>query len=155
MGDENLAEFGAAEAGPDALEEHLRREAAEWLVAKPEDVLVHFGGLLPDTAREDMTLEELEIAAKSMRNALATGIWGWFDDDIASIMDWGFDPASIEVPVAIWHAGEKDRFIPSAHGKWLAKTIPHATPYFRSREDHISLGKQFDKVFDSLLAAAR
>jgi pimeloyl-ACP methyl ester carboxylesterase len=154
MGDENLAEFGAAEISPDALEEHLRREAAGWLVAKPEDVLVHFEGLLPDTAREDMTPEELESAAKSMQNALATGIWGWFDDDMASIMDWGFDPASIEVPVAIWHAGENDKFIPTAHGKWLAKAIPHATFYVRPKEDHISLGKQFDKIFDSLLAVA-
>jgi pimeloyl-ACP methyl ester carboxylesterase len=152
MGAENVAEFGAAERGPDALQPYLEREAGKWQTAKPADVFTHFAGLLSETARETMTVEQLEIAVESMRNALKTGIWGWFDDDTATVGDWGFDPAEIEVPVAIWHGGEQDNFIPSAHGEWLANAIPSAIPCFRPAADHLTMATAFDEIFGSLLA---
>ena len=31
-----------------------------------------------------------EFIAESMRDAVRTGIWGWFDDDLAFARDWGF-----------------------------------------------------------------
>jgi pimeloyl-ACP methyl ester carboxylesterase len=152
MGAENVAEFGAAEEGSAALEEYLEREAAKWRTAEPEDVFVHFGDLLPDDARQTMSVEELEIALASMRNAVRTGIWGWFDDDTATVADWGFDPACIEVPVAVWHGGEEDKFIPCAHGEWLVEAIPDAVPCFRPAADHMTMASSFEEIFDSLRA---
>lgn len=32
---------------------------------------------------------------------------GWFDDDLCFVRPWGFDVASIRVPVLVWH-GEQD-----------------------------------------------
>jgi pimeloyl-ACP methyl ester carboxylesterase len=35
---------------------------------------------------------------------------------------WGFDPASISVPIKVWH-GLDDQFMPIEHGRWLAENI--------------------------------
>ena len=76
--------------------------------------------------------------AASLRWSLSTGIWGWFDDDIAFTVPWGFDLASIRVPVAVWQGGQ-DLMVPQAHGPWLAARIPTAVPHLAPDEGHISL----------------
>jgi pimeloyl-ACP methyl ester carboxylesterase len=152
MGAENVAEFGAAEEGLSALEEYLECEAAKWRTAEPEDVFIHFAGLLPDDARQTMSVEELRIVIASMRKAVGTGIWGWFDDDMATVADWGFDPAKIEIPVMVWHGGKEDKFIPSAHGEWLVEAIPNATPCFRPAADHLRMATSYGEIFDSIVA---
>jgi pimeloyl-ACP methyl ester carboxylesterase len=152
MAVENVEEFGAAEAGHEALREHLEEKAAKWRSASPADVPDLFGGLLPDAARQKLTREDREFTVESMRNALATGIWGWFDDDMATVWDWGFDPVSIEVPATIWHA-EEDRFIPPSHGRWLAENVPGASLHLDSTEEHQSLSKNaFGEMLDQFLA---
>lgn len=152
MGAENLDEFGAAESGNDALREYLTKEAAKWRSATLNDVPTLFGDRLPDDARLRMTQEQKEGSVESIQKAVATGIWGWFDDDMASIGEWGFDLSSIEVPVSIWH-GEEDKFIPSAHGEWLAENVPGAIPHLRPKEDHLSVSNKFGEVLDHLLMA--
>ena len=47
--------------------------------------------LLSDVDRSVMTGEFAEYEAESMRAGLSHGVWGWFDDDIEMISDWGFD----------------------------------------------------------------
>jgi len=37
----------------------------------------------------------------------------------------GFDLAALDVPVTIWQ-GDRDLMVPSAHGTWLAASIPRA-----------------------------
>lgn len=151
MGEQNVEEFGAAEVGRRALQGHLEGEAAKWRSAEPDDVFVHFGSLLPDDAPQKMTREQLETVVGSMRNAVATGIWGWFDDDMAAVRDWGFDPADVEVPVAVWHGGEDDKFIPFTHGEWLTENIPGAKPHLRPAAAHLS-AHDFGEILDSLIA---
>lgn len=152
MGAENLKEFGAAETGHEALLEYLEEKAARWYAAGPDDVPDIFGDLLPAGAGRDITQEEREFSIESMRHALATGIWGWFDDDVATIEDWGFEPADIEVPVTIWHAEKDDKFIPTTHAKWLAENIPNASLHLRPAEEHMSLPKNaFGEMLDHFL----
>ena len=50
---------------------------------------------------------------------------GWLDDSAAFASPWGFDPATIAVPVEIWH-GRDDTASPLAHARWLAARIPGA-----------------------------
>ena len=53
------------------------------------------------------------------------GLDGWVDDDIALVRPWGFDLASISVPVSIWH-GTHDTRVPRAHTDWLLAHLPTA-----------------------------
>ena len=59
----------------------------------------------------------------SSREAMAQGIGGWVDDDLALLTPWGFDLAEIRVPVRVRY-GATDVLVPAAHGAWLAAHIP-------------------------------
>jgi pimeloyl-ACP methyl ester carboxylesterase len=92
-----------------------------------------------------------EYLAESFREALATGIWGWHDDGRAEVRDWGFDFASIRVPVSIWQ-GVDDSLVPVAHGRWLADNTPGAQAHIIEGEGHLSIvANHLDDVLDELL----
>ncbi|MGP3970798.1 alpha/beta fold hydrolase [Streptomyces sp. 6N223] len=70
--------------------------------------------------------------------ALAGGPGGLIDDDLAYASPWGFDPARIAAPVLLAH-GERDRVVPSAHGRWLAGRCPSAELRIGPGDGHISV----------------
>jgi pimeloyl-ACP methyl ester carboxylesterase len=154
MGDENLAEFAAAEAGQDALRAYLEAEAETFSAVSADDVLSALGDLISDADQAALTGEFAEYVAAATRGALVTGIWGWFDDDMAFIEDWGFDLSSIEAPVAIWQ-GDDDRFVPFSHGRWLAENVSGADACLKAGEGHLSLAiSAYGQILDQLTAAA-
>jgi hypothetical protein len=57
--------------------------------------------------------------------------------------------------VSVWQ-GDDDRFVPIAHGRWLAAKMPHARAHLLEGHDHLSimLGL-FGEVLDDLRAAGR
>ena len=69
------------------------------------------------------------------RDGYANGGEGWWEDWSASFLPWGFDLATIQAPVALWH-GLQDSTPPAAHSRWLAEHIPHVTAHFPPGEDH-------------------
>ena len=71
-----------------------------------------------------------EYLAGSFRSAFRDGPWGWYDDDLAFVGDWGLTVADIRVPVSVWQ-GREDRFVPITHGEWLAGHIPGARAHLR------------------------
>ena len=119
MGDENVAEFAAAEAGEPALSEFLEDAAEEIVGAEADQLRKALGGLLTDVDREVLTGALGEYMVQSTDVGLGGGISGWLDDDLAFIADWGFELGAIAAPVTIWQ-GEQDRMVPFAHGPWLA-----------------------------------
>jgi pimeloyl-ACP methyl ester carboxylesterase len=107
------AENRAATGGRAALEAH----SAE---AEPEDM--------------DAFFTEADLAALGggwswlagvAGQAMEQGNEGYFEDILAAVRPWGFQPAAIGVPVLIMH-GAKDKMVPLAHGQWLARRIPAA-----------------------------
>jgi pimeloyl-ACP methyl ester carboxylesterase len=59
--------------------------------------------------------------------------------DVALIArPWGFDLAAVKVPVLLWH-GERDRNVPVACGRYLARVLPNCRAAFYANEAHLSL----------------
>ncbi len=155
MGEENLEEFAAAEAGEEQLCSYLQAAAAEMLGSSAEDIHAALGDLLSDVDRAVLSGEFAEYFAASSQASLEHGIWGWLDDDLAFFGDWGFELGAITRPVSIWQ-GEQDRFVPFGHGRWLAEHVSGATAHLPGEHGHLSLAiGSYGQVLDELLAAAR
>ena len=126
FGPGGAAELRAAAAGRDALEKHL---------AESEDE--------PDFTPED----EAALAGEwswfidVVHRALAGGMGGFIDDDLAGVGAWGFDPADVVAPALFLH-GSRDRVVPAAHGEWLARRCPSAELWLRPDDGHISILNQ-------------
>jgi pimeloyl-ACP methyl ester carboxylesterase len=154
MGKENIEEFGAARAGEDQLSSYLQAQRIEMLDSSAEDLHAALGDLLSDVDRAALSGEFAEYLATGTSAALEHGISGWFDDDLAFFADWGFDLGAIAVPVTIWQ-GEQDRFVPFAHGRWLAEHVSGASARLPAEHGHLSLAiGSYARVLDELIAAA-
>ena len=155
MGRDNHVEFGAAVAGPDALRSWMDEHAADTAeVTSAEHLLKAFGDLVSDVDRDALSGEFAEHMLANERLALAGGYWGWFDDDLAFTLDWGFDPAGITAPVSIWQ-GRQDRFVPYTHGEWLAAHVSGARAHLFAEHGHLSLElASFGQILDDLIDLA-
>lgn len=141
MGEDNIAEFGATLAGPEQLQAFLEGAAAELRDVTADEVVSAMLSLLPPVDQEYLTGEEAEEMAAELRWSLAHGIWGWFDDDVAFTLPWGFDLGTVPRPVQVWQ-GTDDLMVPYAHGEWLVSHLPTAQPHLVSGHGHISLAAQ-------------
>lgn len=75
---------------------------------------------------------------RCIRDGLATSDEGWWEDNVADLEPWGFDFASIRVPVQVWQ-GRHDRFVPFQHGEWLAAHVPGAEAHLSDSDGHQTL----------------
>lgn len=150
MGAENVAEFGAAAAGVDALTAFLS-QASEGLADIADDEVANgLGDLVSDVDRRAITGELASYLAGSLQRSVLHGLSGWRDDDLAFVHPWGFRLDTIAVPVSIWQ-GRLDRMVPFAHGQWLAANIPGAQERLFDDEGHLSLAAQLPRVFADLV----
>lgn len=153
MGQENVEEFTAAMTGRTELAAFLQPYSAELATATPEDIVAAFGDLVPEVDRRALVGEVAETVAASMRAGARQGIDGWLDDDLAMLAPWGFDLASITVPVSIWQ-GSEDRMVPLRHAEWLAAHVPGSRAHLVLGEGHFSLYGAMAEILDDLLAHA-
>lgn len=154
MGPENVAEYTAVAAGPEALTAFLEEHGTPVLAATAEDITRELGGLLPPVDRAAMTGELADYLAASTRHAGAQGIVGWRDDDLTHTRAWGFDVGAIEVPTAVWQ-GTEDLMVPFAHAEWLAAHVAGARAHLVDGEGHLSLLMRMGDILDDLLSLAR
>ena len=136
MGETNLREFGAARRGREALEEYLRPQERQTVTA--EGLLEGLESLLSEVDAAVLTGELGRYLAANMSEATQPGIEGWRDDDLAFDKPWGFAVEDIRVPVQLWH-GKQDRFVPFAHGRWLADHIPNVDARLSAEDGHMTL----------------
>ena len=84
-------------------------------------------------------------------SGMATSSDGWWDDGLAVLEPWGFEFGSIRIPVLLLH-GRHDRFVPFAHGEWLARTIPGVEARLTDDDGHLTLtSRHLDDVHAWLL----
>jgi len=125
MDSENVKEFGWARAGEDVLTRELEAEEArikERVAVDPSTALEGFD--LSESDRAQMARPEtMQITRESTFERSRNGVGGWVDDDLAFLQPWGFDIATISVPVLVWY-GAADVLVPRAHGEWLASNVP-------------------------------
>ena len=152
MGPENVEEFGAALAGQAELEPILERWADEYRDVTAEAVADSLGGLVSDVDKAVLTGEFAQAFLDSYREGARTGIWGWFDDDMAFTVDWGFDLGAIRVPMTLWQ-GHQDLMVPPAHGQWLAEHVAGARARMEPDHGHLSLYVgSFGRLLDEMVA---
>ena len=150
MGEGNLEEFGAALAGPGELSALLESFAAELATVTGDGVTEALASVLSPVDRAALTGEFAEEMAAAVRRAVASGIAGWRDDDLAFVSDWGFELDQISVPVDIWQ-GRQDRMVPFEHGQWLAAKVLNAQAHLFATEGHLSMVNQVPAVLAELL----
>jgi pimeloyl-ACP methyl ester carboxylesterase len=138
MGQDNIEEFGASIAGAQELEAYLTPVGAALATVNGQQIIEEMGSLLPPVDRTHLTGAFGDDFAATVRWSLSTGIWGWFDDDLAFTTPWGFDLDSLAVPVLVWQ-GSEDLMVPFAHGEWLAARLPTAVATLEIGEGHLSL----------------
>jgi pimeloyl-ACP methyl ester carboxylesterase len=151
MGEENVEELAACRASDDEFRAHLERLAEAMVATSPEEVIRVLGDVVSDVDRRALSGALGEFCVRETTHALVGGVWGWFDDDRAILGDWGFDLADISAPLSVWHGGQ-DRFVPVAHGEWLAEHA-RADAHLRPHDGHLSLSLgSYGEILDTLLA---
>lgn len=88
----------------------------------------------------------------SMRLGLAPSADGWWDDGVAQLGRWGIELDAISTPVLLLH-GREDRFVPFAHGEWLAARIAGVQARLTEVDGHLTLlGNHLEEIYTWLLA---
>jgi pimeloyl-ACP methyl ester carboxylesterase len=152
MTKENLAEIAATRGSDDELEHYLQLQADSMSETTAEEIVTSLGDLVSDVDRQAVSGALGEFIVRELAHSLSTGVWGWFDDDRALFgRDWGFDLGEIRVPLSLWH-GEQDKFVPIAHGRWLAEHV-RADVHVLQDRGHMSLSLDYyGDLLDELLA---
>ena len=153
MGQGNIDEFGAALAGEHELRPFLDKEQVEMRDATPEGLQEVLASLLPPVDKEVLTGERAAFLHAASAYGLERSVDGWLDDDLAFTHSWGFDVASIGVPLLLMQ-GEQDLMVPFAHGQWLVSQLPTVEPVLSADDGHLSLAERFADVHAWLLAHA-
>jgi pimeloyl-ACP methyl ester carboxylesterase len=138
MGDANVEEFEAALQGPAALEPLLEHEAEDLLGSTPEQIKQVWESVLPPVDAAVLTGERAAHVKLSFEHALAQGIAGWRDDDLAFTKPWGFELAEIRVPTLLWQ-GAQDLMVPVGHARWLSERIPGVEAHISEEDGHLSI----------------
>jgi pimeloyl-ACP methyl ester carboxylesterase len=155
MGQLNVDDVKAALESDEAHLTRLERERKEFLAISPEQLVGSLETLLGPADREVLTGRFASYLLESMRVGVEGRLDGWFDDGVAFLKPWGFDLASIRVPVLHWQ-GEQDKFVPYGHGEWLSRHIPGVESHLSPEDGHLTLiERRIPEVHEWLLERLR
>lgn len=153
MDPENVKELGWALEGEETLAVELEREADKHVRRLDEDPATLLGDFQLSESDQAVLQDQVvrERMRTSFREALASGIWGWADDDLACVKPWGFDVEEIRVPVQVRY-GVSDVLVPAGHGEWLARHVPNANVIIDREAGHLSTPDEQLERLRSLVA---
>ncbi|MGH7641282.1 MAG: alpha/beta fold hydrolase [Candidatus Dormibacteria bacterium] len=137
-GDLNAEDIRLYFSDPEAARTKAAADREELLHATAEDVAAGLATLLSPADAAVLTGAFAEFMVRCSQDGLAPGDQGWWDDGVAHLSPWGFEIASIPVPVKVWH-GAQDRFVPFSHGEWLAAHVPGAEAELSQVDGHLTL----------------
>ena len=149
MGPENVRDFRAALAGRDALRPIMDQEVAEMAGVTGKEITAAFGQLLTEVDAAVLTGEFADFMAEDFHRSCEQGAAGILEDTLMITRPWGFDLASVDVPVAVWQ-GRQDAMVPFGHGQWLAEHVPGARARLFDDEGHLTLVRQLDRILGDL-----
>jgi pimeloyl-ACP methyl ester carboxylesterase len=149
MAEENHEEYHAAEQGREVYERFVAEHMLGLLAASADEVAEGMGGLVTPVDKAVMTDEFADWLSRMFNHAGAQGVVGVRDDGLAAVTPWGFDLASIRVPVAIWQ-GREDAMVPFAHGEWLVAHVPGAEAHLADDEGHLTVITKIDDILADL-----
>jgi pimeloyl-ACP methyl ester carboxylesterase len=151
MATSQVEEFTRALTDPLAFAERLAVRAAD-IRRDPAQLLVSRRDGLTDSDRRIVSAPAVgELLLRTYREALRGSSYGWLDDDLALLSDWGFDPAAVTRPVLLWH-GAQDTLSPVGHFTWLADRIPRVRPVLQQDTGHFGALEALPAVLDWLCA---
>jgi pimeloyl-ACP methyl ester carboxylesterase len=137
MGQYNADETRLLLTGEAAARAKTDLDREEPLVTSPAGLAKACESLLTPADAAVLTGELAGYLVSSRQDGLAPGSQGWWDDNCL-IQRWGFDLASIAVPVLLRH-GRQDMFVPFGHGDWLAAHIPGVKAGLLGDDGHLTL----------------
>jgi pimeloyl-ACP methyl ester carboxylesterase len=131
----NVLEHTAAAKGYEGVAA-LTEAAADAVRADPASLLASLQADMPDPDRRVVADRGIRsMLLETYAEALRTSAFGWIDDALAFYSPWGFEPATVTVPVLLWH-GASDNLSPVSHARWLADRIPSATVVVQAGAAH-------------------
>lgn len=142
----NVTEFGWAVQGESRLAPHLQRQLEEMRERMSIDPTQFVGSDWELDDSDRAVLAEPAIVDQNQQvtaELVRGGIWGWVDDSLAFVHDWGFDVKDIRVPVRVTY-GLRDVVVPSGHGDWLGRHIPGAEVLVDESVGHLSPTAQIE-----------
>lgn len=123
---------------PDTVRAGLDEARKDVLAATSSSLAEEWAPFLSEADAAVLTDELAEYIIRTDHEALAPGSQGWWDDSYGLIRPWGFDLTDISVPVLLLH-GRQDKFVPFAHGQWLATHIPGVEARLLDGDGHLTL----------------
>ena len=138
MGELNVEDTQLYFRDPAAARAKCEQDRLESLELSAEQLHEMLKTLLSPADAAVLTGEFAQFLVESTRAGLAPSAEGWWEDNVALLEPWGFELGSIRTPVLLYH-GRQDRFVPFAHGEWLAGQIPGVQAELTGEDGHLTL----------------
>jgi pimeloyl-ACP methyl ester carboxylesterase len=151
MGELNVEDTLLMMRDPVAARAKCEEDRREMMEVDLPGVMEFMESLLAPVDAAELSGDLGQYLVDAMHSGLAPGADGWWDDEVAMLGPWGFEVGAIRTPVLVCH-GRQDRFVPFAHGEWVAAQIPAAEAMLTDEDGHLTItAHHLDEIHDWLL----